>query len=156
MRNCIRYCSQKWNLFLQCRINSWKFLHPQDDTMIEMRRLCLERRREKGPVKRKTPSIALHRARQKVRLKQAILRCKEATRLGAPSRLKGRPPQTRAPILERVDETGRTEKVEHPQGRTDTVYDHFKELFTDPSHAEAPEWIGQRWLWGNSSFPSDD
>ena len=30
--------------------------------MIEMRRLCLERRREKDPVKGKTLSIALHRA----------------------------------------------------------------------------------------------
>ena len=121
------------------------YLDPQDDTMIEMRRLCQERRREQDPVKRKTLSIALHRARQKMRRKQATLRCKEATQLGEPSRLKGPPPQTRAPVLERVDETGRTEKVEHLKGRTDIVHGHFKELFTDPSHAEIPEWIEQRW-----------
>ena len=35
--------------------------------MIEVRRLCLERHREKDPVKRKTLSVALHRARQKKR-----------------------------------------------------------------------------------------
>ena len=32
--------------------------------------------------------------------------------------------------LGRVDETGRTEKVEHLQGRTDVVHEHFKELFS--------------------------
>ena len=80
-----------------------------------------------------------------MRRKKATLRCKEATQLGAPSRLKGAPPQTRAPILERVDETERTEKVEHLQGRTDIVHKHCKELFTDPSQAEVPEWIEQRW-----------
>ena len=40
-----------------------------------------------------------------------------------------------------LDETERTEKVEHLQGRIDIVYEHFKELFTDPSHAEVPQWI---------------
>ena len=64
------------------------YLDPQGDTMIEARRFCLDRRREKDPVKRKTLSIAPHRARQKMRRKQAILQCKEATQLGAPSRLK--------------------------------------------------------------------
>ena len=117
------------------------YLHPQDDTMIEMRRLCLER----NPVKWKTFYL-LHCTEhiKNMRRKQAIFRCKEATQLEAPSRLKGPPPQTRVPILERIDETRRTEKMEHPQGRTDIAHEHFKELFTDPSHAEVPEWIGQR------------
>ena len=79
-----------------------------------------------------------------MRRKQGTLRCKEATQLGAPSRLKGPPPQTSAPILDRVGETGRTERVEHLQGRTDIVHEHFKELFTDPSHAELLDWIEQR------------
>ena len=74
-----------------------------------------------------------------------ILRCKEATQLGAPSRLKGPSRQTRAPILERIDETGSTEKMEHLQGRTYIVHGHLKDLFTDPSHAEVLVWIGQRW-----------
>ena len=100
--NTIAHAAAKWS----------SDLDSQDDTMIEMRRLCLERRREKDPVKLMTLSTALHRARQKMRRTQATLRCKEATQLGAPSRLKGPPPQTRAPILERVDELGRTEKVE--------------------------------------------
>ena len=39
----------------------------------------------------------------------------------------------------------RMEKVEHLQGRTDIVHEHFQGLFTDPSHAEVPEWIEQRW-----------
>ena len=37
------------------------YLGSQDDTMIEMRRLCLERRRDKDFAKRKTLSIALQR-----------------------------------------------------------------------------------------------
>ena len=59
--------------------------------------------------------------------------------------MKGPPPQSRAPILEKVDETRRTEKVEHLQGCTDIVHEHIKELFTDPSHAEILEWVEQRW-----------
>ena len=117
------------------------YLDPQDDTKIEMRGLCLERRREENSVKRKTLSIALHRARQNMRRTQATLRCKEATQLGASSRLKGPPPHIMTSVLERVDETDRTEKVEHLKGRTDIVHEHFKELFTDSSHAEVPEWI---------------
>ena len=39
------------------------------------------------------------------------------------------------------------ERVEALHGRTDIVHDHFKELFTDPLHKEAPEWIWQRWPW---------
>ena len=35
--------------------------------------------------------------------------------------------------------------MEHLKGRTDIVNGHFKELFTDPSHVEIPEWIEQRW-----------
>ena len=35
--------------------------------------------------------------------------------------------------------------MEHPQGRADIVYEHFQELFADPSHAELPDWIEQRW-----------
>ena len=66
-----------------------------------------------------------------MRRKQATLRCKEATQLGAPSRLKG--------------QTGRTEKVERLKGRTDIVHGQFKELCTDPSQAEILEWIEQRW-----------
>ena len=44
--------------------NKKSYLDPQDDAMNEMRRLCLEGRRDKDPVKRKTLSIALHTARQ--------------------------------------------------------------------------------------------
>ena len=47
--------------------------------------------------------------------------------LGA-SRLKGPPQPTRAPMLERADESGRTEKVEHLDGRKDIVHRHFKNL----------------------------
>ena len=35
--------------------------------------------------------------------------------------------------------------MEHLQGRTDIVHEQLKERFTDPSHADAPEWIEQRW-----------
>ena len=59
--------------------NKTSYLDPQDDTMIEMRRLCQDRRREKDTVKRKTLSIALHRARQNMRRNQATFRCTEAT-----------------------------------------------------------------------------
>ena len=115
VKNAIAHSAVKWGSARHRK----SYLPPQDDTMIEVRRLCLERRLEKDP----------HTARQNMRRKQAILRCKEATHLEAPSRLKGQSPQTRAPFLGRVDETGRTEKVEHLQGLTDIVYEHFKELF---------------------------
>ena len=121
------------------------YLDPQGDTMVEMRRLCLERRREKGPCETEDPLHRTAQARQKMRRKQATLRCKEATQLRAPSRLKVPPPPTRAPILERVDESGTTEKVEHLDGRTDIVHRHFRELFTDHSNAAIPEWIEQPW-----------
>ena len=122
--NAIAHSAVKWG----SAKNKKSYLGPQDDTMIEMRRLCLERRREKDSVKWKTLSIALHRTRQNMRRTQATLRCKEATQLGA-SRLKGPPPQTRAPILERVDETVRTEKVDHLQGRTDIVHETLQRTF---------------------------
>ena len=52
---------------------------------------------------------------------------------------------------------GRTEKMEHLQGRTDIVHEHFKDYFTDPLHAEVPEWIGQGWLWETlHSLPMTD
>ena len=38
-----------------------------------------------------------------------------------------------------------TVRVEDLQGRTDIVHNHFKELFADPRHEEAPEWRWQRW-----------
>ena len=141
--NAIAHSAVKWGSARHRK----SYLHPQDGAVIEVRRLCLERRLEKDRVKRKTLSVALHIARQNMRRKQAVLRCKEATHLEAPSRLKGQSPQTRAPFLERVDETGRTEKVEHLQGLTDIVYEHFEELFKDPSHAAVLEWIWQRWPW---------
>ena len=40
---------------------------------------------------------------------------------------------------------GGLRKKKHLNGRTDVVHEHFKELFTDPSHAELPDWIEQRW-----------
>ena len=113
----IAHSAAKWS----SAKNKKSHLEPQDDTMVEMR------------------------ARQKMIRKQATLRCKEATQLGAPSLLKGPPPPTIAPMLERVDESGRTEKVEHLDGRTDTVHKHCKQLFTDHSHAVILELIEQRW-----------
>ena len=71
-----------------------------------------------------------------MRRKQADLRFKEATELGAPARLKGPPPPTRAPILEKLDTDGNTESVKDLQGRTDLVHDHFQELFADPMHRD--------------------
>ena len=80
-----------------------------------------------------------------MRRKQADLRFNKAVEMGAPSRLQGPPPATRAPILEKLRSDGTTERVEDLQGRTDIVHNHFKELFTDPLHKETPEWIWQRW-----------
>ena len=37
--------------------------------------------------------------------------------------------------------------MEHLQGRTEIVHEHFKELFNDTSHADIPESIEQRWPW---------
>ena len=48
-------------------------------------------------------------------------------------------------------------KVEHLQGRTDIVHEHFKKVFTDPSHAEVLEGIWQRWPWETlHSLPTID
>ena len=120
-------------------------LDQHDPALRKVRRLCLERRREKEPLKRKRLSIALHRARQVMRRKQADLRFKKAVEMGAPSRLQGPPRPTRAPILEKLRSDGTTERVEDLQGRTDIVHNHFVELVTDPLHTETPEWIWQRW-----------
>ena len=65
--------------------------------MSEIRRI---ESREKDAVRRNTLTIALIRTRQKVRRAQAIHRCKEAAQMGAPSRLKGPPPQTKALVLD--------------------------------------------------------
>ena len=61
VKNAIAHSAVKWGSARHRK----SYLHPQDDTMIEVRRLCLERRLEKDRVKRKTLSIALHTARQK-------------------------------------------------------------------------------------------
>ena len=103
-------------------------------TMVKLRKMCLDRRRKKDQVARKSLSIALCRARQVIRGKQADLRFKTATELGAPSRLKVAPPPTWAPILEKFSAGGHTDRIENLQGRTDIVHDHFKELLTDPLH----------------------
>ena len=83
-------------------------------------------------LKRKKLSIALYRARQSMRRKQTDLNFKKAVEAGAPSRLQGPPPPTRAPILEKMGLDGTAERVEDLQGRTDIV-------------RETPEWIWQRW-----------
>ena len=112
---------------------------------MEVRRICVERRCEKDPLKKKRLSIALHRARQSMRRNQTDLSFKKAVEAGAPSRLQGPPPPTRAPIVEKLGLDGTTERVEDLQGQTDIVHKHFMELFTDPLHKETPEWIRQRW-----------
>ena len=68
------------------------------EMMTEMHRLSAERRREKRRCKKKNIVLPLLRATQNVRRVQATVRCKEATQMGAQSRLKGPPPQTRAPV----------------------------------------------------------
>ena len=62
-------------------------LEQHDSTVREVRRLCRERRREKEPLKRKSLSIALYRARQVMRRKPADLRFEKAVETGALSRL---------------------------------------------------------------------
>ena len=132
-------------------------LEQRDPALMEVRGLCLERRREREPLKRKSLSIALCRARQAMRREQADLMFKKAVVMGAPARLQGPPPPTRTPTLEKLTADGTTERVEDPQGRTDTVHDHFKEPFTDPLHKETPEWICQRWPWEvQQSLPTID
>ena len=65
--------------------------------------------------------------RQKARRAHAIHRCKEATQMGAPSRLKGPPQRTRAPVPERIGEFGTVERIEELEGRTAIVHKHFCE-----------------------------
>ena len=80
-------------------------LEQHDPAWMEVRRLCVERRCEKDPLKRKRLSIAFFRARQLMHRKQADLRFKKAVAVGAPSRLQGPPPPTRAPMLEKLVRT---------------------------------------------------
>ena len=90
-------------------------------------------------------TIALLRARQKFRCAQATHRCKEAAQMGAPSRLKSPPPQTKAPMLGRIGDLGMKEQIENLQGLTDMVHKHFSDLFTDTTDEVIPEWIERRW-----------
>ena len=92
---------------------AWGALKP---ALMEVRRLCVERRCEKDPLKRKRLSIASHRARQLMRRKQADLRFKKAVEVGAPSRLQGPPPATRAPILEKIEIGRHNRKGGRPAG----------------------------------------
>ena len=123
---------------------SCKCSHEEDSRRGEIGRVNAERRREKDPIKRKTLSIALYRARQKARRAQEI-RSKEATQMVVPSRLNAPPQRTRAPVLEHIDEDGNIEKIEDVKGRTEIVHKHFNELFTDPADEVLPEWIKKRW-----------
>ena len=68
--------------------------------------------------------------------------------MGAPSRLKGPPAPTTAPILERIDELGTMVKIKDIQGRTEIVHKHFCSLFKDTTKAVIPEWIDRRWPRG--------
>ena len=102
-----------------------------DPTMLTLRKACLGRRREKDPAIRKRFPMALFRARQFI----------VGTEIRAPSSLKGAPPPTRAPILERLNEDGSTERDETIQVRTNVVHVHLLELCTGPTNWETPEWI---------------
>ena len=85
------------------------------------------------------------------RRKRADLQLKIA-QLGAPSRLKGVPSRTRAPFLEKVGTDGKMDR--NLQGRTDTVHDHFKELFTDPLHWVTPGMGMAAMATGGAAIPS--
>ena len=89
--------------------------------MVKLRKICLERRREKDPAARKSLSIA-------------DILFMTASELGAPSRLKEAPP-----ILEKLSTDDHTDRIENLQGRTEILHDHFKELFTDPLRWETLE-----------------
>ena len=91
-------CSEAWEGCLE----------QHDPALMEVRRLCVERRCEKENLKRKRLSIALYRARQVMQRKQADLLFKKAVELGAPSRLQGAPPPTLARILEKSGSDGTT------------------------------------------------
>ena len=74
-----------------------------------------------------------------MRRKQTDLHFQKAVEAGAPLRLQGPPPLTRAPILKKLGPDGTTERVEDLQGRAASVHKHFKELCTDPLHKETSE-----------------
>ena len=65
--------------------------------------------------------------------------------MGAPSRLKGHSPQTKAPVLERIDELGMTEKMKTCKDVRKSYTEHFYVLFTDTTEEVVPEWIDRRW-----------
>ena len=127
----------------------------QDPMWLDVPRLGVERRCEKDPLKRKRCSIALYKARQLVRRKQTDLNLKKAAEAGAPSRLQGPPPPTRAPILEKLGADGTTEKAGDLDGRTSIVLQHFKDLFTDPRQKEVPKWTWQRWPYETPTIAAD-
>ena len=113
----------------------------QDPMWPEVRRLGMERRCEKDPLKRRKLSIALCRARL-MRRKQTDFNLSNTVDVGAPSRFQG--PPTRAPILEKLGADGIIEEVEDLDGRASIVHKHFNELFTDPRQKEVPGWVWQR------------
>ena len=92
-----------------------------------------------------------------MRRKQTDLNFEKAVEAGAPSRLQGPPPPTRAPILEKLGADGTIGRVEDLDGRTSIVHQQFKELFTDAMQKENPECIWQRWTYGVlQSLPTID
>ena len=95
-------------------------------------------------MKRKTLTIALFRARQKVRRERAVFRCKEAVQIGAPSRLEGPPPRTRAPVLEKLENWG-PRKNEQLQGRIEIVHRHFLRALHRYYCRFSIDWIEKSW-----------
>ena len=141
-RNCHRHISH----CMESR-EAWES-RPQknhDPMWPEVRRLGVERRCEKDPMKTRQLFFALNRARSLMRRKQTVLNFKKAVEAGAPPRLQGPPPPTRPPILEKLGADGTTERVEDFGGCTSIVHQHFMELFTDPMQKEIPEWMWRRW-----------
>ena len=65
--------------------------------------------------------------------------------MGAPSRLEGLPPRTRARVLKKIGELATTEQFKKLQGRIEIVRSHFCELFTDTTAASLPDWIDKSW-----------
>ena len=112
--------------------------------------VCAARKCGRDPVAQKHLSIALFRARQQVRKRQAEVRHKFGTEQGAPSSLRGAPPQTRAPLLEQSTRTDQWK-----EWRTCKDTQTFLELFTDPQQGEATDWLRQRWpreVWTVQTF----
>ena len=110
-----------------------------DLVWMEVRRLGVERRGEKDPLKRKK---SVHRTVQSSTADATKTDRPQLQEVAITHRL-----PTRAPILEKLGPDGTTERVEDLQCRTDIVHKHFKELFTDPLHKETPEWTWQRRLY---------